>query len=473
MKRRVLAVLALALLAGAYLRFAGLGRRELSPDEAASWAAASAPTLCAVMSRELRLQVGKLPIHDVMLHEWMDAFGDGVVAMRSLSAALGTLAILAMFFAARETLRAGPGETRFSADEAMMAAALSALFFAVNLVTTKYSREARMYSLFPLLALLQVGLFLRSVRAPRSLELAALALTTAALVATNFLGGLLPASEFLYLCARPAMGEPRTRGLRQWLDATRPGWSALVAMGAAALILAPLLPAALLKGEKSVEAGGMGWLKLPAPWEPFAFFNKATGTFAFPVFAALAAWGGWRGWMRGARGAVGFALLWMWFPPVALVLASYLWRPVFLERYIVYAFPPFFVLAALGILELGSKRARMLAVALAVALALGHVWQHSRKPRDTLWREASRVALSTLGPGQTMTVVPAYAIDVVRYYLEPAARSRVVRYGTRAANAATLVLLSERGVPRKVSVLVRDRFPRRIAAMRGVTVRSR
>ncbi len=473
MKLRILAIVALALVVGACLRFSNLGRGELSADEAASWAAAEAPTLAVVVRRELRLQVGKLPIHDVMLHEWMGAFGESVAAMRSLSAALGTLAILAMFFAAQETLRTSPGDGSFSADEVTMAAALAALVFAVNLVTIKYAREARMYSLLPLLGMLQVGLFLRSLRTVRFVELALLAFATAALVATNFLGALLPASEVVWLCVRPAVAGSRPRAARQWLEATQPGWPAIAAMVAAALSLAPLLPAALLKGEKAASTGGMRWLKMPAPWEPWAFFNKATGTFAFPVLAALAAWAVWRGWRREARGAIGFALIWMWMPPIALVLLSYLWRPVFLERYIVYAFPPFFLLAALGIVELPSARMRALAAALVVALALGHVWQHSRKPRDVLWREAAGVALSNLQPGQTMTVVPAYAINVVRYYLAPAQRSRVVRYRTPVADDAAIVLLSDRGVARETSAQVRARFPKRLAAFRGVTVRAR
>lgn len=473
MKVRVLVVIALALVVGAYLRFANLGRGELSADEAASWAAARAPTPSLVARREIHLQVGKLPIHEVMLHEWMDAFGESVVAMRSLSAVLGTLAILAMFFAAQETLRAAPGEDCFSGDEVAIAAALSALFLAVNLITIKYSREARMYSLLPLLAMLQVGLFLRSLKTPRFVELVVLALATAALVASNFLGALLPASEVAWLCVRSAIAESRPRGSRQWLESTRAGWPAVAAMIAAALILAPLLPAALSKGEKAVSTGAMLWLKMPAPWEPLAFFNKATGTFAFPVLAALAAWGIWRGWRRGAKGAVGFALVWMWFPPIALVTLSYLWRPVFLERYIVYAFPPFFLLAALGIVELKNARTRAVVAVLAISLALGHVWQHLRKPRDVFWREAAGAALSNLKAGQTMTVVPAYAIEVVRYYLEPAVRSRVASYQTRAAADAAIVLLSDRGVPRETSAQVRVRFPRRIAAFRGVTVRAR
>jgi len=473
MKLRILAIVAFALVAGAWLRFTDLGRRELSADEAASWAAAEAPTLAEVVRRELRLQVGKLPIHDVMLHEWMDAFGQSVVAMRSLSAALGTLGILAMFFAAQETLRTGPGDGGLPASEVTMAAALAALVFAVNLVTVKYSREARMYSLLLLLGTLQAGLFLRSLRVPRFVELALLAFATAALVATNFLGVLLPASEVGWLCVRPAVAGSRPRGARQWLEATRPGWSAIAAMVAAALILAPLLPAALLRGERAASTGAMKWLKMPAPWEPLAFFNKATGTFAFPMMAALAAWALWRGWRRGATGAIGFALVWMWTPPIALVLLSYLWRPVFLERYIVFAFPPFFLLVALGIVELPSARMRALAAALVLGLALGHVWQHSRKPRDVLWREAAARALSNLKPGQTMTVVPAYAINVVRYYLEPAQRSRVVLYKTRAADDAAIVLLCDRGVARETSAQVRSRFPKRLAAFRGVTVRAR
>ena len=121
------------------------------------------------------------------------------------------------------------------------------------------------------------------------------------------------------------------------------------------LILVPKLSSSL----HAASSGAVGgWRKPPALYEPFALFNKATGSFAFPILAALAIWGVVRGWRRGARDPIAFALLWMWAPPLMMLAASYTIAPVFVERYALSSFVPFFILAALGIFELPGDLVR-------------------------------------------------------------------------------------------------------------------
>src|SRR5437879_6069785 len=83
-------LLAVALIVGAHLRFHRLARFDMSGDEGASWAAASAPSLQQVADIERRGDPGKLALYDVLLHEWIADFGDSLFAMRAMSAALGT-----------------------------------------------------------------------------------------------------------------------------------------------------------------------------------------------------------------------------------------------------------------------------------------------------------------------------------------------------------------------------------------------
>src|ERR1700674_5763090 len=77
-----IATLMLALMVGGYLRGSNLGGREMSADEGASWAAASAPTMREVLRAQNRLNPGKAGLHDITLYLWMRAFGDDLVAMR-------------------------------------------------------------------------------------------------------------------------------------------------------------------------------------------------------------------------------------------------------------------------------------------------------------------------------------------------------------------------------------------------------
>ncbi|MGD1028996.1 glycosyltransferase family 39 protein [Candidatus Binatus soli] len=437
----------------------------MSPDEGASWAAASAPTAAEVIARQPALNPGELPIHDLMLHGWIALFGSSVAAMRAMSAALGVVSILLVYLVVCELFALGPeGESALTRDDIGIVAGLAALVFAVNLVTIKYSREARMYPLMLAAILAQVAMFIRAFRVGGLANYAAVVLLTAIAIASNFAGLLVPATEGLWLLNVVV----RARWRPDHANARR-AWTLAILLAAAGLILVPKLLSSL----RTASAGSVGgWRKPPAVYAPFALFNKATGSFAFPILAALAIWGAVRGWRRGARDAVGFALLWMWAPPLMMVAASYTIAPVFVERYALSCFVPFFILVALGIFELQSDLIRVGALVLAVAFSVGHIVSYDRKPHDAQYREAIAAASSALKPGDVMTIVPAYAIEVIRYYLPADQFNRAVRYDASASAAAVLILGDQNLAPRAARSY-RKEYPDVVARLRGVTVLRR
>jgi mannosyltransferase len=431
----------------------------MSPDEGASWAAASAPSAAEVIARQPSLNPGELPIHDLMLHGWIALFGSSLAAMRALSAFFGVAAILLVYFVVCELFE----ESALPRDDIKTVAGLSALVFAVNLVTIKYSHEARMYPVMLAAILAQVTIFMRALRVGGLANYAAVVVLTAVAIASNFAAALIPATEGLwlvYLIARARRGPANPNARRAWIIA--------IALAAAGLILVPKLFSSL----HAVSAGGVGgWRKPPAWYEPFALFNKATGSFAFPILAALAIWGAIRGWQR-ARDSIAFALLWMWAPPLMMVAASYTIAPVFVERYALSCFVPFFILAALGIFALPGDLLRAAALALVVAFSLGHIVSYDRKPHDAQYREAIAAAESALKPGEVMTAIPTYAIEVLRYYLPPDQLDRAVRYDPSAAPAAVLILGDQNLAP-GAAQSYRKEYPQVVARLRGVTVLRR
>ncbi len=460
-----LALLIVALAAGGALRFYNLGALEMSPDEGASWAAASATTVSEVIARQTRLNPGELPIHDLMLHRWISIFGSSMAAMRAMSAAFGVVSILLVYLVACELFApASEEESALTSDDVRMIAGLGALVFAVNLVTIKYSREARMYPLMLAAILAQVAMFIRALRVGGFVNYAAVAVLTVIAIASNFAALLVPATEGLWLLnvVARARWRPGHRNARR-------GWTLAAALAAAGLILVPKLLSSL----HAASTGSVGgWRTPPALYAPFALFNKATGSFAFPILAALAIWGAVRGWRRGARDAVGFALLWMWAPPVIMVAASYTIAPVFVERYALPCFVPFFILVALGIFELPGDLVRSGALVLAVAFSVGHIVLYDRKPHDAQYHEAIAAASSALKPGEAMTIVPAYAIDVIRYYAPAEEMDRAVRYDPSAPPAAVLILGDQNLAPAAARSFGKE-YPQVVARLRGVTVLRR
>ena len=467
MSRLALAVIFLALLAGAFLRFDDLGALQMSADEGATWAAADAPSIREVIAIQQTHNPGKLPLHDLMLHAWIAFLGDGLGVMRALSAQFGIVTILLMVPLTREIFRIrieGDGSP-FSRAEIDMIAALAALICAVSLITVKYQREARMYGLLLAIAMAHLWFFLRALRRQTLLDFVVLALLTSALIAVNLVTLSLLAVEGIWLSA--ILVSPRI----DYRDRVKSVFTSGVAMVAGLVILSPALYVLLTVGREAMAAGKVNWLVRPPWWEPLAFFNKATGSVAFPVMFALGAWGVWRAWRR-TRGALKFALLIMWAPPLILVAGSFLWRPMFMERYAIYSFPAFFILIALGIWELGRNAARVVATIAVVIFALGHVHSYSLKTHDVDWQEAARVAQASLRPDDTVAVAPPYAVEVVRYYMYPPLRGDAVGYDRVNAHSR-VAILAEHGVNSVIDAQVRGNYPHVLRRARGVVVLSR
>jgi 4-amino-4-deoxy-L-arabinose transferase-like glycosyltransferase len=452
----------------------------MSADEGASWAAAAAPSVHAVLLAQSTLNPGKAGLHDLALHLWMRAFGDGLAAMRTLSAAIGTLAILLVFGAARElfamSIDTAVG-TPPDADRREHAAAIAALIFAVNLVTIKYSREVRMYPIVIAAVVAQTWCFFRAMRRGCFAASAGVAIFTAIAIAAHVMAALAFTGEPLWLAGvfmhdRFDFAAPRVRR----------AFALLIALGAGAAMLAPLAPAMISGAAHAADIGAIDWIKRPPPWAPFALFNKATGSVAFPVMAALATWAVVRGWSRW-RDATVFALLWMWTPPIVLMLVSYAIRPAFVERYLVSCFVPFFILIAIGIGELRAPSARFAAIGLTVALALAHIVAWDRKSHDAQWREAVRVATASFTSTNsntsnrnavTLAVAPGYAINVVRYYLQADSASPTAHpAGADGRDPAPVVIIGDQGVAPLTTAALDREYPRSLAKLRGVVVRGR
>jgi 4-amino-4-deoxy-L-arabinose transferase-like glycosyltransferase len=467
MSRIALALVFIALLAGGYLRFNNLGALEMSADEGATWAAAAAPSMREVLALQQTHNAGKLPLHDLMLHGWIAVFGDGLAAMRSLSALFGLVTIVLMVPLTREIFRIrvdGDGAP-FPQPDLDMIAALSALICAVSLVTIKYQREARMYGLLLALALAHVWFFLRALRRRSAVDYILLALLTTALIAVNLVTLSMLVAEGIWLIAI-------LLSLRiEYRDRVKSVVITGLAMLAGVAILSPTFYVLVSVGHEVLAAGKMDWLVSPRWWEPAAFFNKATGSVAFPLLFALAAWGVWRAWRR-ARGALEFTLVLMWAPPLILVAGSLLWRPMFMERYAIFSFPVFFILIAIGIWELDSNVARAVATVAVVILALGHIRSYSLKTHDADWHEAAHVAQASLRPDDTVAVAPAYAVEVVRYYVYPPLRGNAVGYDPASTNSA-VAILAEHGVNAATAAQVHRDYPRVLRRARGVVVLSR
>ena len=465
-----LLLLTLALALGGWLRFAHLGADEIEGDEAVSWQAARAPTIAQVVQLHEDMNRGKLPVYSIVLHLWIKLFGQSEAGLRALSASLGTLAIALVWFAVYEAVRAPPlrtSEAGLDKIDASLMAALCALLAAASLILIRYSREARMYPLMLTMVLAQVGFLMRASRRGGLLNYGAAAAFTALAIAANFTASLTVAAEFVWLtwifCRRAS---ERNGAAILRLGAT-------LAIGVA--LLAPYGRGVVLLNE-GVRTGMLSWMSSARPLDPIRTFESSSGGWVFATLALLAAWGCVKAW-RSHRELVVFALLWMWLPPLVLLVGSFFFFPMNADRYSLSSFIPFFMLASLPLALLKDLRARYsLAVALLILMVV-RANNYYTKRRDAQFREAAEHALRDAPSGGRIGVANwAESFESTLYYMSLRQRNVIKMSATEpmlsADNQVSVVILPE-SMPADDLASYRVLFPHLDGHFRQVEVRSR
>ncbi len=452
-------LLAAAIVLGGALRCYRLGAPELTPDEAASWAAAAAPTLADVVRRQAIFNPGKLAAYELLLHGWIRLAGSGVLTMRLMSAILGVIAIALIFRASREVLALAGGQEAAAMD---YTAAATALIAGASLITVRYTREARMYPLLMAAAMAQTAFLLRARRRGGMANYVWAAILTALSIAANFSAVFLVGAQALWLLLTRA-GRRDDNGLKP-----------LAAIIAGGVLLLPAVGGAFLNSTNAVRAGALEWISPPAWWRPISFFNRGTGTAAFPVLLVLAIWGAIAQWPR-MREAIVFALFWMFLPVLMLFAISIAYTPLLVERYALSSFIPFFLLAAMGIGGIRSRGWRAGALALAVAVSTAHAAAFLAKPPSRQWTHAI-AAIKRAAPAARISVAPPHGANVLLYYLPADGKYLPAAFTPKSCAESDLLWLWDHALAEPGGAQVarcRASFPHRLFEEKDVTVLAR
>jgi mannosyltransferase len=229
--RLVSLVVVVAVLAGVVLRF--VQRSPLWLDEALSVNIARLPP--GELFEALRHD-GHPPFYYLLLHGWMEAFGDGDFAVRALSGIFAVASLPLAWIAGRRL--AGVAGARWAL-----------LIVALSPYAIRYATEARMYSLLMLLVLAGYLLLSDALIDPRPWRLAAIALVSGLLLLSHYWSFYLLAATGVVLAAR-WWWRPQQRA--------RTG-RVILALAAGGLLFLPWLPGFLYQ---SANTG--------TPWgEPF------------------------------------------------------------------------------------------------------------------------------------------------------------------------------------------------------------
>jgi mannosyltransferase len=462
------AALLTAVVLGAILRFFRLGAHELSIDESLSWAESSGHNVKAVLHVQHQLDSGKFPIYELAQHGWMRIFGESEAAMRALPALIGCLSIMMVYVLGVEVMLAATAgrSDESDGDRIYSVAAVCALIFAVGLPSVEIARQARMYSMMLAWILVQVIFLLRTRRRGGLENYVGLTIFSAIALATNFTAALVIVAEALWLIHLRLFYAQSDDDAR----AATP-WKIGIALAAALLLLLPFF-AGLRYGVEGVKRGDYDWIKPPGPWEPFATFEGGLGSLPFPLFALFAIMGGVWLW-RMHRDAAVLLILWIGLPPIVLFAGSYLMTPMLVTRYLISSFVPIFILTAIGIESIPSRKFRSVAFIAIVTLCVLRASSDFR-PGDNRWRDACEIALTNSCSGQRVGASSEYYL--ISYYM-PAAQRRTVKiirfpFDDTERKAPRVVILSPTVSPEEAAEIHRE-YPVVVAKFKNITVVSR
>jgi predicted membrane-bound mannosyltransferase len=392
------AIVALA----AIVRFATLGDQSLDHDETVTAARVLHPSFLQSMQVVVNGERSP-PLYYALIWVWSRVWGTGAVGLRSLSAILGTLTVIAAYLAGRELASRRAG---------LIAAALVAL----NPYLIWYSQEARSYAALVAFGAFGFYFFARSLRRPTGRALAGWAAMSALALCSHYFAVFPIIGEGAILFASRAR---RRRAL--------PAITAVAAVGIA------LVPLAV-----SQESGGRGngFRQIPVAQRAETALVKYVGTegpapqagilsttpgqrqaaaVGVALFAVAIALVAARGSPRERLGAlrVGAVAATAFGLPLALAWGGF----DFVDpRNVIGALVPALVLAGIGFGTVRASRAGTLAFAGSLALfvvVLRFVDTNPATERHD-WRAVA--AVIPHAPKPTLFVVPHDARTPLEYY---------------------------------------------------------
>lgn len=301
------------------------------------------------------------PGYFLLLHLWITVFGDGVLAIRSMSAVAGIITVvLSMWF--------------MRLISTSRTAMLAGLLIALLPISVRYSQEARMYTLETVWLLGATIALVYWLMSLRSRYLLAYGLLMSAALYTHYLAILCALSHFLYLVILRFQRDKTLHYL------SRPGlWMTYVAISILYIPwLISLVSEVFLHTEQLKAGGDIFWIPAmtlnTVPSSIWRFLTVRDNLelpvalyLALPTLVLLATV--WVALKENGRLKSGLLLLiYTFFPLVAIALISFKF-PMFIERYMAFAAMGIPMVLALAIVRV-ARRHFILAV-MCVCVLLG------------------------------------------------------------------------------------------------------
>ena len=302
-------------------------------------------------------QDGSPPLYYFLLHFWMEAFGYGDLAVRSLSGVLGVISLPLTWVVGRRLGR-------------RVVAWTATLLVATSPFAVRYSTENRMYMLIVVLTLIGLLALLSALERPSWLRLIGVAVVCGLLLLSHYWCLYLIGAVILMLAWMSRPGQPRAGASRRVLVAVIAGFLLLAPWGG--VLVAQLLHTGTPWSQPASFAAMVNAVS------NFAGGASSAGRALGLVFFGLAGLGLFGRALDHYRIELDLhtrprARAVAWISGGSLILAiigGVVLRSAFSERYTAVMFAAFIFLVSMGLAVLTEPRIRYGVLAVATALSL-------------------------------------------------------------------------------------------------------
>jgi hypothetical protein len=372
------------------LKMLYLGHRDLALDEPFTifYAQADLRSLFEMLKTE-----NNPPLHFVIMHYWIRVFGISAFAARFPSMLFSVFTVYFVYRIGKDFLSVRTG-------------ILAALIFTFSSYQMQFAHEARVYPLFTFLTVLSMFLFLRmSVYPGKKSLLAGYAVTCMLLVYSHFFGWIV---LFLQLLSCLVLKE------------FRPGLFKRVLTGLAFTVLF-YTPYFWIFISRFLTAAGAGtWVPAPLLSDLYTMiwrFSNAPVTTVFFLLALLS--GLVTFFIKGEkyadiRPSLKTIMIWFFIPYIMMFLVSFK-IPVFLDRYVIFLSPAFYLLVAAALDHTGKKPEIYYPLAFISVLLMAVTFRpdvdNNRRIRDAVMKIKELKGENTL-----LFICPGWADKGFAYY---------------------------------------------------------
>lgn len=392
--------LIVVIVAGFALRLYRIADESPWWDEIVTLEVLDAPTVIDFIQAERRTDPPMTPAYYTLAYGWSRLTSTSVLSMRLLSVFLGIASLPLTFLVARRMF--GP-----------IAGLAATTLHAFSMVHIYYSQEIRVYALVIFLSLISIYTLLRALDERRAMWWIPHTLANALLVFTHLFALLFVTAQATYLVyglrgRRPA--------LLKWIAAHGAIFLVLV-LWLRTVDLSTMHNAAKWMVEPGIRelvmvflvfAGGRASNENPAGHLSTGISLDIALTF---ILAALIGWFLLKRIVSartepGDRRTAPLALLLLWLlVPIAILLAaSFLWRPCFVYRYILFSSLPLYLLAGAAFASLPGTRWKIVAAVLILGIYAHQLSALCVGPFRPDWRSVGRYIESNACPEDRIIV---------------------------------------------------------------------